>query len=84
MLYISGHTPPMLGTIHRKIIILALLVFVLYGFFKIVTDKMVTDKHTKIISPAPPVARNNRGRMLQTLWLPPTMMGTLHRKKLAS
>ena len=33
----------------------------------------------KILSPIG--ARNNRGRMLQILWHPPTMIGTFHRKK---
>ena len=36
----------MVGTFHRKNSILALLVFVLYGFFKIMTYKIVTDRQT--------------------------------------
>ena len=43
----------MVGTFHRKKSILASLVFVLYGFFKIVTYKIVT--YTKMFPPLAPV-----------------------------
>ena len=72
MLQILWQPPTIIGTPHRKIQNPSLIGFCFIGIFQ--------NRDGQKFLPPPPVACNDRCRLLQIVWHPPTMIGALQRK----